>query len=201
MNKAQLWERKTDQIVSAELLPEMTPEQVVQTGELWQRFRVQARERLRRERASVPEHDHWNWDEKSHYLKFTAYRCLGIRYDDEVQGLMMISTLAVEGRLPIHKGKPVLYVKYIESAPWNLKAYMGAEARFGGIGISLIRAAIAASLEEEFRGRIALHSLPQSEPFYARFMEDLGIDLDVEKLRYFEMSEERAVKFMKGGDV
>jgi hypothetical protein len=201
MNKAQLWERKTDQIVSAELLPEMTPEQVVQTGEHWQRFRVQARERLRRERASVPEHDHWNWDEKSHYLKFTAYRCLGIRYDDEVQGLMMISTLAVEGRLPIHKGKPVLYVKYIESAPWNLKGYMGAEARFGGIGISLIRAAIAASLEEEFRGRIALHSLPQSEPFYARFMEDLGIDLDVEKLRYFEMSEERAVKFMKGGDV
>src|ERR1039457_1731743 len=79
MNKAQLWERKTDQIVSAELLPEMTPEQVVQTGEHWQRFRVQARERLRRERASVPEHDHWNWDEKSHYLKFTAYRCLGIR--------------------------------------------------------------------------------------------------------------------------
>src|ERR1022692_3278108 len=138
MNKAQLWERKTDQIVSAELLPEMTPEQVVQTGEHWQRFRVQARERLRRERASVPEHDHWNWDEKSHYLKFTAYRCLGIRYDNEVQGLMMISTLAVEGRLPIHKGKPVLYVKYIESAPWNLKGYMGAEARFGGIGISLI---------------------------------------------------------------
>ena len=64
-----------------------------------------------------------------------------------------------------------------------------------------MRAAIAVSLEEEFRGRIALHSLPQSEPFYARFMEDLGIDLDVEKLRYFEMSEERAVKFMKGGDV
>ena len=201
MNKAQLWERKTDQIVSAELLPEMTPEQVVQTGEHWQRFRVQARERLRRERASVPEHDHWNWDEKSHYLKFTAYRCLGIRYDDEVQGLMMISTLAVEGRLPIHKGKPVLYVKYIEIAPWNLKAYMGAEARFGGIGISLIRAAIAVSVEEEFRGRIALHSLPQSESFYGRFMEDLGIDPYVEKLRYFEMSEERALKFMRGGDV
>jgi hypothetical protein len=73
-----------------------------------------------------------------------------------------------------------LYVKYIESAPWNLRGYAGAGARFGGIGISLIRAAIAVSLEEEFRGRIALHSLPQSEPFYGRFMEDLGIDPDVE---------------------
>jgi hypothetical protein len=78
------------------------------------------------------------------------------------------------------KVKPVLYVKYIESAPWNLRGYAGAGARFGGIGISLIRAAIAVSLEEEFRGRIALHSLPQSEPFYGRFMEDLGIDPDVE---------------------
>jgi hypothetical protein len=56
----------------------------------------------------------------------------------------------------------------IESAPWNLKGYVGAGARFGGVGISLIRAAIAVSLEEEFRGRIALHSLPQSEPFYGR---------------------------------
>jgi hypothetical protein len=135
MNIAQLWERKTDRVVSAELLPEMTPEQVVQTGGRWQRFRIQARARLRRERAPVPEDDHWDWDEKSHDLKFTAYRCLGIRYEDEIQGLMMISTLAVEGRLPVHKGKPVLYVKYIESAPWNLKAYVGAEARFGGIGI------------------------------------------------------------------
>ena len=78
---------------------------------------------------------------------------------------------------------------------------MGTEARFGGIGISPIRAAIAVSVEEEFRGRIALHSLPQSEPFYGRFMEDLGIDPVVEELRYFEMSEERALKFMRGCDV
>jgi hypothetical protein len=103
MNTAQLWERKTDRIVTAELLPEMTPEQVVQTGEQWQRFRVRARARLRRARAPIPEHDHWDWDEKSHDLKFTACRCLGIRYEDEIQGLMMISTLAVEGRLPVHK--------------------------------------------------------------------------------------------------
>jgi hypothetical protein len=32
-------------------------------------------------------------------------------------------------------------------------------------------------------------------------MEDLGIDPDAEELRYFEMGEERALKFMKGGDV
>jgi hypothetical protein len=120
MSKAQLWERNSDQIISAELLPEMTLEQVVQAGEHWERLRVRARARLRRKRLPVPEHDRWDWDEKSHGLRFTAYRCLGVRHEGEVQGLMMISTLAVEGRLPIHRGKPVLYVKYIESAPWNL---------------------------------------------------------------------------------
>jgi hypothetical protein len=31
-------------------------------------------------------------------------------------------------------------------------------------------------------------------------MDDLRIDPDVEKNRYFEMSGERAVRFMKGGD-
>jgi hypothetical protein len=60
MSKAQLWERESDQIISAELLPEMTPEQVVQAGEHWGRFRVRARGRLRRKGLPVPEHDHWD---------------------------------------------------------------------------------------------------------------------------------------------
>ena len=98
MTGVHLWERKTDQVVSAELLPEMTLEQ---------------------RECARSEHDHWDWDEKSDDLKLAAYRCLSIGYEGEIQGLMMISTLAVEGRLPAHKGKPVLYVKYIESAPWN----------------------------------------------------------------------------------
>lgn len=148
----------------------------------------------------MPEHNHWNWDRKSYDLKFTAYRCIGIRCDGEIQGLMMVSTLATEGRSAANKRKPVLYVKYVESAPWNLKAYVGEDTRFGGVGTALICAAIEVSAEEEFKGRIALHSLPQSEQFYARFMEDLGIDPEGENLRYFEMSEEQSKTFLKGGD-
>jgi len=176
-----------------------TPEQLVDTEGRWQKFRVRARQRRRRVGVPAPEHDHWNWDERSHDLKFTAYRCLGIQYEGDVQGLMMISMLAIQGRAKAHGAKPVLYIKYIESAPWNLKAYAGEEARFGGVGVSLIRAAIAVSVEEEFRGRVALHSLPQSEAFYTKLMEDLGIDHNMEGLRYFEMTEEQAHKFMKGG--
>jgi hypothetical protein len=57
------------------------------------------------------------------------------------------------------------------------------------------------SLEEGFRGRIALHSLPRAEQFYAKFVEELGVDQGVENLRYFEMNEVAALKFMEGGKV
>ena len=110
----------------------------------------------------------------------------------------MLLTLGVSGRSVFHRDKPVLYVKYLEAAPWNLRQYVGSGARFGGVGTSLITAAIAVSHEEEFRGRIALHSLPQAEQFYARFMQDLGIDQNVEGLRYFEMTEGQAAKFIGG---
>lgn len=198
MRRARLLDRSTQLIVSAEVIEELTPKQLVETEEQWGKFRRQARANRRRLGIPVPEHNHWSWEEKSLDLRFAAYRCLGIEHDQQMQGLMMISTLATPGRSGAHKGKPVLYVKYIEAAPWNLKQYVGDDARFGGIGISLIAAAIETSMEEEFRGRIALHSLPQSEAFYSKFMEDLGIDLDVEELRYFEMSEGAALKFMKG---
>jgi len=92
----------------------------------------------------------------------------------------------------------MVYFKYIETAPWNLKDYVDDKAKFAGVGTSLIVAAIEVSIEEGFEGRIALHSLPQSEQFYSRFMEDLGIDKKVEGLRYFELSEEQADKFIKG---
>ncbi|SIT53919.1 conserved hypothetical protein [Mesorhizobium prunaredense] len=61
----------------------------------------------------------------------------------------------------------------------------------------MIRAAIEVSQEEGFRGRIGLHSLPQSAGFYERAcgMSDLGIDGTKENLRYFEMTSEHAALF------
>jgi hypothetical protein len=53
------------------------------------------------------------------------------------------------------------------------------------------------SVDEGFAGRIALHSLPQSQPFYRRYMDDLGVDpAHAEKLCYFEMSENQANEFV-----
>ena len=92
----------------------------------------------------------------------------------------------------------MLYIEYFESAPWNLAALVESP-RFSGVGVALMQAAIQVSVDEGFAGRIALHSLPQSLPFYRRYMHDLGIDLShAEKLCYFEMAEDQAKEFVEG---
>ena len=171
-------------------------EELIQTEAEWRRFRADVGASAR---AIVPEHNHWDWSKKARNLKLAAYRCMGISFAGQTQGLVMVSLLALPGRSTAHRGKPVLYVKYVESAPWNLRSYAGDNAKFGWIGTGLIRAAIAVSIDQEFRGRIALHSLPRAESFYGQFMEDFGLSPDVENLRYYELSADGAAQFLKEG--
>jgi uncharacterized protein YerC len=57
-------------------------------------------------------------------------------------------------------------------------------------------AAVSMSFDEEFDGRIGLHSLPTVEKFYRDVcgMTDLGIDAT--RLRYFEMTATAARRFI-----
>ena len=74
-------------------------------------------------------------------------------------------------RLPEQEGQALIYVDYIEVAPWNLKTLMlglGEGPRFNAIGSRLIEAAVRRSVEEECKGRIGLHSLPITEQFYRK---------------------------------
>lgn len=201
MSSIRLLRRAGNQLVTAQILPIVSAPELIAVEAEWGKYRAGDKQSGNPAGKGIPEHNHWNWAEKSSDLRFTAYRCLGIECEGDVQGLILVSTLAASGRHKKHLGKPVLYVKYLESAPWNLSDYVGDERRFAGVGTQLIRIAISVSFEEEFRGRIALHSLPQSEGFYGRFMTDLGVDPAVEGLRYFEMTEEQVQNFLKGGEV
>ena len=53
---ALLLERNTGQLVSADLLYELKPEQLVRTEERWRQFRKD----LREQPGANPEHDHWD---------------------------------------------------------------------------------------------------------------------------------------------
>ena len=131
-------------------------------------------------------------------LDLLAYRCMGIELGGHMQGLLMVSTIAAKGRLQSQKGKAVLYIEFLETAPWNIRDLAGAPQLLG-VGVRLLEAAIEFSGEEGFGGRVGLHSLPQSTEFYRKYMTDLGLDSSQSQgLRYFEMSAEQVLYFLEG---
>lgn len=102
-------------------------------------------------------------------------------------------------RLPADQGKPLVYVDYLETAPWNWHLpHLGQEGEFTGLGGRLVHVAIHQSLAEGFHGRVGLHALPQAERFYERTcgMTRLGPDPDHQQLVYFEFSREQAAQFV-----
>ena len=143
------------------------------------------------------EHGHWEWGEKikesAHLLSCPT---LAIEYANETQGLMLLQTDGHFGKLPNEIDKPLVYIVYLATAPWNLRTLVG-QPRFSGIGWVMVRAAIEMSLDNEFKGRIGLHSLPQAENFYEKLgFQCLGVDPEKEGLKYYELSPQAASEFI-----
>ncbi|WP_316872139.1 GNAT family N-acetyltransferase [Ralstonia mannitolilytica] len=143
------------------------------------------------------EHEHWQWaakvKESSHLLSCPT---LAVEYDGQMQGLMLLTTDGHFGKLPSETGKPIVYIRYLAVAPWNLRG-MAEPPRFSGVGLIMLHAAIQLSLDAEFKGRIGLHSLPKAEGFYERQgFHCLGVDPAKENLKYYELSPQAASEFI-----
>jgi hypothetical protein len=146
------------------------------------------------------QHGHWNWRLKmSRCSGQLSYRSFAIECSGETQGLMIVNTIH-RCKLPQQSNKHLVYVEYLEAAPWN-RPSVTQIPKYKGIGTALIAAAIQLSIDEGNQGRIGLHSLSQADTFYrdACGMSDLGPDLEYPKhpLRYFEMNEMEAEAFMQ----
>jgi hypothetical protein len=150
---------------------------------------------------SGAQHSHWDWRKKYQWLKNAplAYHVFGIKAEEQMQGLLLVQKVGKVCRIETQKNKELIYVDYLSSAPWN-SSDTCPKPRFAGIGRILIRAAIMLSVEEEFKGRIGLHSLPQADTFYRDIcgMTDLGPDEDYQNLRYFEATAEQTAIFLRG---
>jgi len=163
---------------------------------------VQKLHRAGVERNRWPQSRHWNWRNKTKALQgMLAHPGFSIVCNGMTQGMMIVDTTMKRCRLDGQKGKNLVYVDFVENAPWN-RPELATPPRYRGIGSILVRAAIALSKEQEFKGRIGLHSLPQANDFYANTcgMSDLGRDSDYENLRYFEMTPEQAEAFIEKGN-
>ncbi|MBK8908914.1 MAG: GNAT family N-acetyltransferase [Rhodospirillales bacterium] len=148
-----------------------------------------------------PQSAHWNWQTKMERIRgLLAHQTFCIVCDGITQGMMQVD-LTRTSRIESQRAKPLVYVDYLENAPWN-RPELYNPARYRGVGSMLIRAAIELSLQEEFQGRIGLHSLPQANNFYGRKcgMTDLGPDAAYQGLRYFEMTPKQARSFIETGE-
>lgn len=151
-----------------------------------------------------PQNLHWDWRRKTKALQegILASSGFSILCDGLTQGMMIVDTVMKRCRIDSQKGKDLVYVEFVESAPWNRKELFD-PPRYRSVGSILIRAAIALSNDLEFHGRIGLHSLPQANSFYTKTcgMTDLGADPSYQNLHYFEMTPEQAQGFVaKGGE-
>lgn len=144
------------------------------------------------------EHAHWEWQKKvavsAHLLSCPT---LAIECHGEPQGLMLLQTDGFFAQITGDEGKPLVYVTFLASAPWNLSAIVS-QPKYKGVGTVLLGAAIQTSLDLGFKGRVGLHSLPQSESYYqCNKFECFGQDADKQDLKYYELSSKQAVEFLK----
>ena len=140
------------------------------------------------------EHSHWDWRNKADSVEAGLHMLVAVECEGEPQGLMAV--LRSPRRSP-HSGEAVVYVDYLESAPWNLKG-ASAPPRFLGVGTVLIAEAIRLSLEIGLGGRVGLHSLPQAESFYRDRcgMTEFGADPGYYDLTYFEYAGQQATDWL-----
>jgi hypothetical protein len=167
----------------------------------WSPFRLDAIRRFLSTGRSgaLPEHCHWSWARKSLAFDEARHAVFAIETADQVQGLMWIWLRDYAARLAPDVGRPIVYVDYLEAAPWNAREYT-ASPRLKGVGTRLLEAAILRSQRESFDGRVGLHALPQSDAFYSGVcgMRSMGPDAAYHHLTYFEFTAAAAAAFVGG---
>ena len=148
-------------------------------------------------RSEWPQDAHWDWRRKLNGPQLLANAGFSIVCDGVTQGMMILDTATKRCRIEEQKNLHLVYIRYLQSAPWNRRS-ISERPRYRGIGSTLIRAATELSEAMEFKGRIGLHSLPQAEGFYTRIcgMTDLEPDPEFQNLRYFEMTPQQARAFI-----
>ncbi|MGL6094897.1 MAG: hypothetical protein ACRC7O_03715, partial [Fimbriiglobus sp.] len=139
-------------------------------------------------RRALPgvEHGHWDWRNKLDPVAAGLLRVIALEQSGRVEGLMAVATTPRESVLDGRR-RGVLYIDFLESAPWNLPSTDQLPV-FTGVGRALMVEAVLLSFEVMCGGRIGLHSLPQTEGFYATGcgMTRVGPDPNYQFLTRFE---------------
>jgi hypothetical protein len=202
----QILDCHSGQAVSAEIFDEITLEHFIETQAIWRPVVLDAVRALTKspnQAMLIPRHFHWDWTRKEAELKMLALKFFGLSCGGRLQGIMKVDTVVRSCRLPEQQGKPLVYIDYIETAPWNIKQLMeplGKRQQYRGVGSRLFEAAVLQSEEEDFKGRLGLHSLPGAEAFYIKEcgMTPVGRDPHKQNLLWCEFTPEQARRYLAG---
>ena len=166
-------EKATGSLVVASLIEEVGASDLANAEMSWGPVRdaavatLQSQGHTDSQIADRLQHAHWDWIAKTPLLSLLAFKCVGIKIGGEWQGFALLQTGTKFASLSPDQGKPLVYVNYLESAPWNL-AHFVERPKYGLIGFRLIEYAVRYSQAQGFHGRVGLLALPQAEPFYEK---------------------------------
>jgi len=196
MNESLIYikEPQSGNLVEASLFDEVTDEHLL----LWENVWVpeMRAHRASRPPADTPEDSHWDWRRKaSAWRNFLGYQSYALVCQSELQGMMLTNDI-ISARLPSQFGKPIVYVEFLATAPWN-RPELRCPPKYRGCGRVFILAAIQTSIDAGYKGRIGLHSLPAAEGFYEGKcgFTRLGPDCSHQNLTYYEMTTTQAEAF------
>ena len=181
--------------VQAILLTDATASCLVEVERSWKSARERAALALSQAGISF-EHSDWDWQNKIETVESGKHRIVAVESESLVQGLLAALALPRSSAI-LPGGDPILYVDYLEVAPWNLKG-QPTKPQFVGVGSLLIASSVLLSLEAGWGGRIGLHSLPTAERFYQEScqMTRIGPDPNYFDLVYFEFNDVQASALM-----
>ena len=114
--------------VPAVLIRHLSPDRLKEVEDLWGPERGIVQEALAQLGVDM-EHGHWDWRNKIERAVKGELLITGLECEGELQGLIAVA--ARPRYAALLPGSQALYVDYIESAPWNLKATMAGFDVFG----------------------------------------------------------------------
>jgi hypothetical protein len=200
-----LWDNVGQGWIGGTLWRQPDPQLVLRAEEQWRGW-MEGVSALSEDRGLALElpftYGHWPWGDFAieasktlHEEIYTVTRISdgGTRWERVwVEGMMLLSTLALPCRAASHVGKPAIYLDLIATAPWNLPGVL-TPPRYKFTGLILMRQAIDASREIGLKGRLGLHALDDAAAWYRKLgMVSLGRDPAKENLEYFELEEAAA---------
>ena len=137
----QLADGQTDPpiLVSAVVIRDLPAPCLEKIEKVWMPAREQAA-RIFHQAGEGGEHGHWDWRNKVWSAESGRHRLMSVECRDDAQGLMAVLSSPRSAVIKTARS-PVLYVDFLETAPWNLKG-LPTRPRFLGVGTILIAEAV-----------------------------------------------------------